>query len=622
MAEKKSSAKNKRYGLIILDVCILVLSVVISYLFLRYYSLPVPPGNKMFLYLALYTICGISGMVIFCPYRTYYVVNYLSDLARSVLGFFCGMVFCYCAGQLIFGRSFKIMVITIISAVVFVVLLLFERIIYYLIIRRIGYLLNYKDYPVALIVGAGEAGRTVLNEIKRSSTHRYRIAGFVDDDPQKISHYIDSIYVYGPIMMLPELCAKHKIDEIIFAIPTCSEERKEQLIEICKSTGCNLRIIPSLFDLDEKKTFLSQSTKINYEELLGRDAINLSDPQLANFINGKVVFVTGVGSIGSQLCRQIVKYGPERLVMIDIYENNAYDIQQELIHEGYGQIISAEIATVRDYRKMQDLFKQYQPDIVFHAAAHKHVPLMETDPEEAVKNNIFGTYNIAKLSNEFGIEKMVLISTDKAVNPTNVMGATKRCCEMVMQYMAQISSETQFVAVRFGNVLGSNGSVIPLFVKQIEAGGPVTVTHPDIIRYFMTIPEAVSLVLEAGVIATGGEIFVLDMGEPVKITNLAENLIRLYGYVPYTEIPIKFTGLRPGEKLFEELLMGEEGLKSTVNHKIFIGKQIEIDIETFEAQLKRLESLALKNNKEAVVEMLNEMVPTFVSKQHSKNANK
>ena len=301
--------------------------------------------------------------------------------------------------------------------------------------------------------------------------------------------------------------------------------------------------------------------------------------------------------------------------MVDIYENNAYDIQQELIRGGWGNIVSTEIASVRDYDKMKLLFTCYKPDIVFHAAAHKHVPLMEDNPEEAVKNNIFGTFNVARLCGEFGIRKMVLISTDKAVNPTNVMGATKRCCEMVMQYMAQQDNGCEYVAVRFGNVLGSNGSVIPLFAKQIESGGPVTVTHPDIIRYFMTIPEAVSLVLEAGSLAHGGEIFVLDMGEPVKITTLAENLIRLYGYQPYTEMPIKFTGLRPGEKLFEELLMSEEGLSETSNKKIFIGKQIDINGDEFMADLEKIRVAAANNDKENVTSLLHKIVPTFVTEQ-------
>ncbi|MBR5808904.1 MAG: polysaccharide biosynthesis protein, partial [Clostridia bacterium] len=317
------------------------------------------------------------------------------------------------------------------------------------------------------------------------------------------------------------------------------------------------------------------------------------------------------GSIGSELCRQIAKFKPKKLIIVDIYENNAYDIQQELLSKHPELDLDVKIASVRDYDKIKALFEMFKPEIVYHAAAHKHVPLMETSPEEAIKNNVIGTYNVASIANMYGVHKFVLVSTDKAVNPTNVMGATKRCCEMIVQYFAQKNTSTEFVAVRFGNVLGSNGSVIPLFEKQIAVGGPVTVTHPDIIRYFMTIPEAVSLILQAGTIAQGGEIFVLDMGEPVKILTLAENLIRLHGKIPYEDIPIKFSGLRPGEKLFEELLMSEEGLRETANKKIFIGKQIEIDEETFVTSIERIREIANSNNSDETVSELEKIVPTF-----------
>ena len=358
---------------------------------------------------------------------------------------------------------------------------------------------------------------------------------------------------------------------------------------------------------------ISQAKEIKIEDLLGRKPIEFNRQKISDFINGKVCMVTGGGgSIGSELVRQIVKYNPRQVIIIDIYENNAYDIQQELMLE-YGNSINLVtiISSVRDYDKMELLFNKYKPQVVFHAAAHKHVPLMETVPEEAVKNNIFGTYNVAELSKQYNVDKFVMISTDKAVNPTNVMGATKRACEMIIQYESQNSSHTEFVTTRFGNVLGSNGSVIPLFRRQIESGSPVTVTHPDIIRYFMTIPEAVSLVLEAGAMAKGGEIFVLDMGAPVKITTLAENLIRMYGKVPYKDVPIVFTGLRPGEKLFEELLMDEEGLKSTENKKIFIGNQIDIDENELLRKLEILRNVADANDSERTVEFLSDLVPTF-----------
>ncbi|MGN1127127.1 MAG: UDP-N-acetylglucosamine 4,6-dehydratase family protein, partial [Ruminococcus sp.] len=369
-----------------------------------------------------------------------------------------------------------------------------------------------------------------------------------------------------------------------------------------------------LFDEDESEPqLLNQVKDIKIEDLLGRKPITFDKNSVKELVNKKVCMVTGGGgSIGSELVRQIAKYSPKQIIIVDIYENNAYDIQQELILEHGSELnLSTVIASVRDYDKMEQIFQKYKPDLVWHAAAHKHVPLMETVPCEAVKNNIFGTYNVATLAQKYGVKKFVMISTDKAVNPTNVMGATKRCCEMIIQYMDQNTTGTEFVTTRFGNVLGSNGSVIPLFRRQIESGKPITVTHPDIIRYFMTIPEAVSLVLQAASMAKGGEIFVLDMGKPVKITTLAENLCRMYGKAPYKDVEIKFTGLRPGEKLFEELLMDEEGLKQTANEKIFIGNQIDIDKETLLRQLKNLRECAEDNDDDRAVELLAEIVPTF-----------
>ncbi|MEE1198775.1 MAG: nucleoside-diphosphate sugar epimerase/dehydratase [Acutalibacteraceae bacterium] len=602
--------KLKRICLILIDVLSLLASITISFFFAQFFADRLLPTNEFLpVCMTAFVIMGFVGLLCSGTYRSAVILDYISDLTRCAVGFIVGEL-CLCLIIAALDRS-SFLPFILVSVVIGVFVLLIERLFYSIILKKVNYLANHNNMPTALIIGAGEAGRTVLSEIRRSKDHCYRVVGFVDDDPAKISQHIDNIYIYGPTVLIPELCEKHKVDEIIFAIPTCPEERKKQILNICSSTGCNIKVIPSLFDINEKTQFISQAKTIRVEDLLGRDVINLNNPQLADFVNNKVIFVTGVGSIGSELCRQIVKLGPKHLIMIDIYENNAYEIQQELIRNGYGNLISTEIASVRDSKKMQSLFAQYKPNIVFHAAAHKHVPLMETNPEEAIKNNVLGTFKVAKLCDEYGVKKMILISTDKAVNPTNIMGASKRCCEMIMQYMSQKGSKTEFAAVRFGNVLGSNGSVIPLFSKQIEAGGPVTVTHPDIIRYFMTIPEAVSLVLEAGTMAKGGEIFVLDMGEPVKITTLAENLIRLYGYEPYTEMPIKFVGLRPGEKLFEELLMSEEGLVSTENKKIFIGKQIEIDCDSFEGTIEKIGNAAKNNKKETVVEMLHNLVPTF-----------
>lgn len=475
-----------------------------------------------------------------------------------------------------------------------------------------------------LIVGAGHAGRIILKDIFAAqndsgnpSKNLFPI-GFVDDERTLRNTMVDTVRVLGTTYDIPEICANENISLIIFAIPSCSEEDRTRILDLCSKTECKIKIIPYisqiLFDGDEgKPQLLSQVKDIKIEDLLGRKPITFDKASVKELVNNKVCMVTGGGgSIGSELVRQIANYSPKQIIIVDIYENNAYDIQQELILEHGSELnLATVIASVRDYDKMEQIFKEYKPELVWHAAAHKHVPLMETVPCEAVKNNIFGTYNVATLAQKYGVKKFVMISTDKAVNPTNVMGATKRCCEMIMQYMGQNTTGTEFVTTRFGNVLGSNGSVIPLFRRQIESGKPITVTHPDIIRYFMTIPEAVSLVLQAAGMAKGGEIFVLDMGKPVKITTLAENLCRMYGKVPYKDVEIKFTGLRPGEKLFEELLMDEEGLKQTANEKIFIGNQIDIDKETLLAKLQNLRKCAEDNDDDRAVELLADIVPTF-----------
>ena len=478
-----------------------------------------------------------------------------------------------------------------------------------------------------LIVGAGNAGRMIVREI-----HNAKEQGdvnnpsksiipvcFVDDDLKKLNQKIEGIPIVGTCPEIVKICDEYRIDNIIVAVPSCEEDEKRKILDYCSATECKIKIIPYLGELlfdDGHTQLISQAKEIKIEDLLGRKPIEFDRKEIHDLINGKVCLVTGGGgSIGSELVRQIAKNDPKQIIIVDIYENNAYDIQQELVLE-YGTKLNLVtlISSVRDYDKMELIFKTYRPELVFHAAAHKHVPLMETVPEEAVKNNIFGTFNVATLAEKYKAKKFVMISTDKAVNPTNVMGATKRACEMIIQYKAQHSTDTEFVTTRFGNVLGSNGSVIPLFRRQIENGAPVTVTHPDIIRYFMTIPEAVSLVLEAGAMAKGGEIFVLDMGAPVKITTLAENLIRMYGKVPYKDVPIIFTGLRPGEKLFEELLMDEEGLKSTQNKKIFIGNQIKIDETDMLSKLEVLKKTAENNDSEKTVELLAELVPTFCHK--------
>ena len=483
-----------------------------------------------------------------------------------------------------------------------------------------------------LLVGAGRAGKIIIKEITNASesdeiARQYHIVGIVDDNVALTGKKIQNIPIIGTTEKIVRICSDENIDVILMAIPSCSEDERRRILGECSKTTCKIKVIPYVGNLifeaydgskksEKGRSVISQMNDINVEDLLGRPPVSFDNEDTKKLISGRVCMVTGGGgSIGSELVRQIAKFNPKQIIIVDIYENNAYDIQQEIIMD-YGDRINLVtlIASVRDYNKMKLIFDKYKPELVFHAAAHKHVPLMEDVPEEAVKNNVIGTFNVAKLSDLTGVRKFIMISTDKAVNPTNVMGATKRCCEMIVQYMAQSGSKTEFVTTRFGNVLGSNGSVIPLFKRQIESGKPVTVTDPEVIRYFMTIPEAVSLVLEAGAMAKGGEIFVLDMGAPVKIVTLAENLIRMYGKVPYKEVPIKFTGLRPGEKLYEELLMDEEDLKSTANNKIFIGKQIKIERNSFINNYEKLKESAQSNDSDKTLELLEHMVPTFKHK--------
>ncbi|MEG1043183.1 MAG: nucleoside-diphosphate sugar epimerase/dehydratase [Oscillospiraceae bacterium] len=464
-----------------------------------------------------------------------------------------------------------------------------------------------------MIVGAGYTANQIIQDITRTKDSKYDVACMVDDDENKMNRTIRNVRVCGKCTDIPKLVDKYGIQVIILAISTLTNKQRKRIVNICAKTKCKLKKVPDMYEfLIDKEDIISQLHNVSVEDLLGRDTITIGKDATI-YLRNKIVMITGGGgSIGSELCRQIAEQNPKKLIIVDIYENNAYDIQQELLYK-YGNKLElyTEIASVCDKEKIKKLFEKYRPEIIYHAAAHKHVPLMETAPEEAVKNNIFGTLNMVNCANNFGVKRFVMISTDKAVNPTNVMGATKRVCEMIIQCMNQIS-KTEFVAVRFGNVLGSNGSVIPLFKRQIEMGGPVTVTHPDIVRYFMTIPEATSLVLTAGELAKGGEVFVLDMGEPIKILDLAENLIRLSGLEPYKDIQIEFTGLRPGEKLFEELLMNEEGLRKTKSKKIYIGKPIDISPSYLFNYLEDFKHIAYNNDAEYIIKKLHELVPTFV----------
>ena len=522
-----------------------------------------------------------------------------------------------------------------------------------------------KNVKNVMLIGAGEAGQLILRDITKSKKTADQVKCIIDDNPNKWGRYIDGVPVIGGRDQILEAAERYEIDKIYVAIPSATAKQRRDILNICKETDCELKNLPGIYQLVNGELTVSSMRSVSVEDLLGRDPIKVNNEEIFRSITGKVILVTGGGgSIGSELCRQIAAHHPRQLIIFDVYENNAYDIQQELIRKYPDLDLKTEIGSVRDSRRMDMLFRVFRPEIVYHAAAHKHVPLMESSPNEAIKNNVIGTYKTAYAAIKYGTKRFVLISTDKAVNPTNIMGASKRLCEMVIQTMDQVCREgkedilplvhahvdlmpadrdsrsgkegdlsedyfpvdiadnfskkedrvkTEFVAVRFGNVLGSNGSVIPLFRKQIAAGGPITVTHPDIIRYFMTIPEAVGLVLQAGTYAKGGEIFVLDMGEPVKIDTLARNLIRLSGLKPDEDIKIVYTGLRPGEKLYEEKLMTEEGLETTPNEMIHVGKPLELNTEAFLQQLERL-AQASYNNSSQIKEMVSQIVPTYLPK--------
>ena len=466
------------------------------------------------------------------------------------------------------------------------------------------------DVKNVMIVGAGEAGRTLVREFAHRGSLQQKVVCLIDDNPSKKGRILEGIPIVGNRDDIPEAVRKYHVNKIIYAIPTSDGQSKKEILNICSATGCEIQVVPGIYQLVNGEVSFGTLRDVEVQDLLGRDPVQVDWREIGRFITDKRVMVTGGGgSIGSELCRQIAKNNPEELIIFDIYENNAYDIQMELTRKYPWLKQTVLIGSVRNTARVESVVETYRPQLVFHAAAHKHVPLMEDSPHEAIKNNVMGTYKMAKAAAKFGVEKFVLISTDKAVNPTNIMGASKRLCEMVVQMMSR-RTETEFAIVRFGNVLGSNGSVIPLFKKQIENGGPVTVTHPEITRFFMTIPEAVSLVLQSGCYAKGGEIFVLDMGQPVKIADMAKNLIRLSGYEPDVDIKIEYTGLRPGEKLFEELLMSEEGLQETENKLIHIGKPIEMDDELFLKQLKLLDQ-ASKDESSDIKKLVAQIVPTY-----------
>ena len=559
------------------------------------------------IYIVITIICFAANRL----YRYMWSVAGLWEMFSIFAGVTFATIFQVCGFHIIgwsIPRSFHL-----ITYLVLMVSVIVNRYSYRIFRAWEANLSNYRNrnkFSKILIVGAGMAGSTILNEIKGSEKLWGDVLAFVDDNPNKQGRIINGIKIEGGREDIPALVEKYDIDEIFIAIPSASTKDRRDIINICQETDAKVKILPAIYQLVNGEVSVSKLREVQVEDLLGRDQIQYNVDEVAAYIKDKVVLVTGGGgSIGSELCRQIIKQDPKMLVVFDIYENTTYDLQQELKYHYPDKDMRFVIGSVRDLHRLDVMFEKYKPQLVFHAAAHKHVPLMEHSPNEAIKNNVFGTYNVALTAEKYGVEKFVLISTDKAVNPTNIMGASKRICEMIVQTMAKYS-KTTFVAVRFGNVLGSHGSVIPLFEKQIKAGGPVTVTHPDIIRFFMTIPEAVGLVLQAGAYAKGGEIFVLDMGEPMKILDLAKNMIRMSGYIPDEDIKIEFTGLRPGEKLYEETLMDEEGLQDTANHMIHIGKPIELNEEVFFEQLRELRE-ATRKDLPSIKEAVAKIVPTY-----------
>lgn len=606
--------KYRRVALLFLiDIFVSVISCVVAYFFVRFiamsdFGIKIDISFKSIITNILFaTGCFAIGMWICRVYKSIWRFASAGDFMKCFLGVTLGLAMCYPI-KFIIKNDFSDIFISI-DYLLTMIGVVGIRVAYRHLYARLAHA-SHEHRMRTMIVGAGEAGKKIIEEMHGGAAYRPII--LVDDDPKKLGRTVEGVLVAGATENIPELVEKHRIKTIFFAIPSITPEERRRILNICSETICEVKVVPYMYELIQNADFLGQEKNINIEDLLGREPIKFSDFEIHELIRDRVCMVTGGGgSIGSELCRQISSYDPKKLIIVDIYENNAYDIQQELLLKYPKLNLDVRIASVRDFDKMKHLFELFKPELVFHAAAHKHVPLMETSPEEAIKNNIGGTYNVAYLANEYKVSKFVLVSTDKAVNPTNVMGATKRCCEMIVEYFAQLSDFTDFVAVRFGNVLGSNGSVIPLFERQLARGGPLTVTHPDIIRYFMTIPEAVLLILQAATLANGGEIFVLDMGEPVKILTLAENLIKLHGKEPYKDIDIEFTGLRPGEKMFEELLMSEEGMKETQNKKIFIGNQIQIDENDFPHMIEDIKRIAYSNNSEEAVEALRRLVPTF-----------
>lgn len=597
-----------------LDICILSISYFFALMIRFDFAFGSIPKEYMEGYKKIiipYIICALIIFYIFHLYHSIWRFASVSELSRMIWAFLVLQVIAIALNKIVGERMpYSFWIIGFLISFGGCTALRFS----YRFFRAFRQMMaqkdrNYGDERV-MIIGAGSAGRMLIHEMIMSQHLSTKVCCIIDDNPIKKNRFLDGVPVVGNRYDIPEMVIRYGITKIVFAIPTATGQKRKAILEICQQTGCKVQVIPGIYEMVDGKISVSKLREVQIQDLLGRDEIVVDNKEIHNFIHDKVVMVTGGGgSIGSELCRQIAKEDPKLLIIFDIYENNAYEIQQELKRKLPNIRFETLIGSVRNTNRVNWVLEKYHPEVIYHAAAHKHVPLMEDSPNEAIKNNVIGTYKLAKAASEFGVKRFVLISTDKAVNPTNIMGASKRLCEMVVQMMNR-KSKTEFVAVRFGNVLGSNGSVIPLFKEQIAMGGPVTVTHKDIIRYFMTIPEAVALVIQASIYAQGGEIYVLDMGAPVRIDDMARNLIRLSGYEPDVDIPIKYTGLRPGEKLYEELLMGEEGLKETPNKLIHVGEPIEMDDEKFEEQLQMLNDVATSET-DHIREIVAEVVPTY-----------
>ena len=606
----------KRIKILIL-LALDIIAILIAYTFSFYVKTDELVTNIYWGNAIITVIIYLVPMFLFKMYRSLWRFAGIEEFVKVIYAISIGLVLNIIYSLIV--KSHIPIIITILSGILIFVLIVGVRLAYRILdeIRNSRKYFKNKNIEKILLIGAGSAGRVIIDEIEHDRNSNMKVIGIIDDNSNKWSTYFKGIKVYGGRNKIKEFISNYDVDKIFITIPTLSLEDKKEIVNICNETKVKVKIMPGVCSFMSKEVNIKSMRDIDLHDLLGRDEVVLNKDGIKDYIHDKIILVTGGGgSIGSELCRQIAGYKPKLLIMFDIYENNVYEIQNELKME-YPELNQiALIGSVREKWRLEDVFKKYSPQVIFHAAAHKHVPLMEVSPLEAIKNNVRGTFNTAELAYKYGVERFILISTDKAVNPTNVMGATKRYCEMIIQGMQKkaqdTNSKSEFVAVRFGNVLGSNGSVIPLFKNQIKKGGPITLTHKDITRYFMLIPEAAQLVLQAGVFASGGEIFVLDMGEPVKIYDLAEKLIKLSGFEPHTEIKIKEVGLRPGEKLYEELLMNEEGLTETKHNKIFIAKPSEYDVDVLKDNLYELIKIGEEQGNEALMLRLHDFVPTYV----------